>query len=225
MVMRLLIAALLLAAAWPAGAEEDAKAKTGVLSWFKNWKSALERSAVEGKYRKMRTATGVAAVRGNLQAADDPDEPFWKGGWTEKTEKDRMKERGELAAAVGLIMDEKGAEARAALDAFEKAHPKSSFLGEVKEARAKLDEMEGKPPAPAPAAEPKAAAEPKPAEPEAEPKPAEPKAEPKPAEPAAEAPKPEDPKAEAPKARESQAEAAPQEPPAEAAAPEAPAAP
>lgn len=217
MVMRLLIAALLLAAAWPAGAEEDAKAKAGVLSWFKNWKSALERSAVEGKYRKMRTATGVAAVRGNLQAADDPEEPFWKGGWTEKTEKDRMKERGELAAAVGLIMEEKGAEARAALDAFEKAHPKSSFLGEVKEARAKLDEMEGKTPVPAPAAEPKAAAEPKPAEPKAE--------APKPEAPKAEEPKAEEPKPEAPKAEEPKAEAAPQEPTAEAPAPEAPAAP
>lgn len=145
MPMRMLVAVLAVAAlvCGPVHAEEDAKGKPGVMSWFKNWKNALERSAVEGKYRKMRTATAVAAVRGSGQAATDPDEAYWKGGWSEKREKERAKERGELAAAVGLIFEEKPGEARAALDAFEKAHPKSSFLGEVKEARAKLDEMEG----------------------------------------------------------------------------------
>lgn len=210
--MRLLAAVLAVAVlgSVPARAQDDAKGKAGVMSWFKNWKNALERSAVEGKYRKMRTATGVAAVRGSAQSAADPDEAYWKGGWSEKREKERAKERGELADAVGLIMDGKGAEARAALDAFEKAHPKSSFLGEVKEARAKLDEMEGKGPAAAPA-EAKPAAAPQseaPAEPKAEAKP-EPKAEAP-----AEAPKAEEPKAEEPKA-EKPAEAAPEAKPAE----------
>lgn len=202
--MRLLAAVLAVAVlgSVPARAQDDAKGKAGVMSWFKNWKNALERSAVEGKYRKMRTATGVAAVRGSAQSAADPDEAYWKGGWSEKREKERAKERGELADAVGLIMDGKGAEARAALDAFEKAHPKSSFLGEVKEARAKLDEMEGKGPAAAPAE----------AKPEAAPQgeaPAEPKAEAP-----AEAAKAAEPKAEEPKA-EKPAEAAPETKPAE----------
>lgn len=174
-----------------ARAEDPAKGKAGVLSWFKNWKNALERSAVEGKYRKMRTATGVAAVRGSGQAAADKDEAYWKGGWSEKREKERSQERVELAAAVGLIMDGKGAEARAALDAFEKAHPKSSFLDEVKEARSKLDEMEGKGPAAAAEAKPEVA----PAKAEEAPK-AEAPAEAKPAA-AAEAPKAEAPKADA----------------------------
>lgn len=197
--MRLFAAVLAVAllGSVPAQAQDDAKGKAGVMSWFKNWKNALERSAVEGKYRKMRTATGVAAVRGSAQSAADPEEAYWKGGWSEKREKERAKERGELAAAVGLIMDGKGDEARAALDAFEKEHPKSSFLGEVKEARAKLDEMEGKAPAAAPAE----------AKPEAAPK-AEAKPEPKP-EAAAEAPKAEEPKA------ERAAEAAPEAKPAE----------
>lgn len=190
MAMRWLIVVLAVAALvpGPARAEEDAKGKPGVMSWFKNWKNALERSAVEGKYRKMRTATAVAAVRGSGQAAADSDEAYWKGGWSEKREKERVKERGELAAAVGLIFEEKPAEARAALDAFEKAHPKSSFMAEVKDARAKLDEIEGKG---------QAAAE---AKPEA-------KTEAKAAEaPAAEAPKAEEPKAEEPKAEEPKAE-------------------
>lgn len=163
--MRILLSLILLAAAaGPARAADDAKAKGGALSWFKNWKNALERSAVEGKYRKMRTATGVAAVRGSGQAAANAEETYWKGGWSEKREKERAKEREELAAAVGLIMEGKSAEARAALDAFEKARPKSSFLSEVREARAKLDELA---PAPAPAeAKPAEAAAPeaKPAE-------------------------------------------------------------
>jgi hypothetical protein len=201
--MRLFAAVLAVAllGSVPAQAQDDAKGKSGVLSWFKNWKNALERSAVEGKYRKMRTATGVAAVRGSAQTAADPDETYWKGGWSEKREKERAKERGELAAAVGLIMEGKGDEARAALAAFEKEHPKSSFLGEVKEARAKLDEMEGKVPAAAkPEEAPKAEA------------PVEPKHEAKP-EAAAEAPA-ETPKAEEPKA-EKPAEAAPESKPAE----------
>lgn len=187
------VTALAALAAAPAAAEGT----SGVLSWFKNWKNSLERSAVEGKYRKMRTATGVAAVRGNPLVRVDPAEAYWKGGWTEKREKERAQERGELAAAAALLEGGQRDEGRAALDAFETAHPKSSFSGEVKEARAKLDEVDGKAPAPAPAAEPKAAAE----------------------------PKPEEPKAEAPQAPEPQAEAAPQAPPAEAPAPEAPAAP
>jgi hypothetical protein len=192
----LVVVTLLAALAAGAARAEDAKAKPGVMSWFKNWKSSLERSAVEGKYRKMRTATGVAAVRGSGQAAVDSDEAYWKGGWSEKREKERAKERGELAAAVGLIMDGKGDEARAALAAFETAHPKSSFLGEVKEARAKLDEMEGKAAPEAPAAEAKPAAAPA-------------KAEAAPEAPKPEAAKAEEPKAEAPKSEAPQAEAAP----------------
>jgi len=201
----LVVLALSMAVVGTARAEDSPKEKPGVLSWFKNWKSSLERSAVEGKYRKMRTATGVAAVRGEEQTSANPEEAYWKDEVSEKTEKARMKERGELDAAVGLIMDGKAHEARAALDAFEKAHPKSSFLGQVNEARAKLDEMEGKAPAAKapPAAEPKAEA----AETAKQPEPA----------------KAEEPKAEAPKAEET--EAAPEAASAEPAKAEAPAAP
>lgn len=203
---RLAVLSLLAALAAGAARAEDARPKPGVLSWFKNWKSSLERSAVEGKYRKMRTATGVAAVRGSGQAAADADETYWKGGWSEKREKERAKEREELASAVGLIMDGKSDEARTALTAFEKAHPKSSFLGEVKEARAKLEEMEGKGAPEAPAAEAKPAAAPA----QAESAPA-----PKPEAAQAEAPKAEEPKAEP--AEAPKAEPAPEAKPADAA--------
>ncbi|MBI5597005.1 MAG: hypothetical protein HY928_13010 [Elusimicrobia bacterium] len=175
MIRNLLVCSLIFAAAAPLRAEESKP--SSVMSWFKNWKNALERSAVEGKYRRMRTSTAVAAVRGAGQSSKNPDAAYWKGGWSDKRIEERMKERGELAAAVGLIFEEKLPEARAALDAFEKGHPQSSFLEEVADARTKLDELEGK--APAPAAEPAKAAAPA-AEPAKE--------EPAKAEPAKEAP-------------------------------------
>lgn len=148
MIRGVLVVSLAFIAVAPSRAEEPKSAS--VLSWFKNWKNALERSAVEGKYRRMRTSTAVAAVRGSGQSSKDADAPYWKGGWSDKRVAERMKEREELAAAVGLIFDEKLSDARAALDAFEKAHPKSSFLDEVSDARAKLDELEGKAPPAAP---------------------------------------------------------------------------
>lgn len=136
-----------------AAADAPAKPSSSVMSWLKNWKNSLERSAVETRYRKMRTASAVAAVRGGPQEAANAQKVYWKGGWSEKRDAERMKERKELAAVVGLMMDGKAAEAREALDAFEKAHPQSSFLSDVAEARAKLEEGGSKP-----AAEPAKAA-------------------------------------------------------------------
>lgn len=138
------IALIAFASAASAGAAESS-----ILTWFKNWKNVLEHSAVEGRTRRMRTATSVAAVRGAPQALSDPFEPYWKGGWSEKRDKEREQERGELAEAVSLILAGKGPQASEALDAFDKAHPDSTFRGDVSDARARLDEMEGKPAAPA----------------------------------------------------------------------------
>ncbi|MBI3297071.1 MAG: hypothetical protein HYZ75_02830 [Elusimicrobia bacterium] len=162
----LLSISLAMAAALPACAAEA----PGLMSWFKNWKNVLERSVIEGRNRKLRTSTAVAAVRGSGQVVVDPFEPYWKGGWTEKRDKERELEREELAADVGLILDGKIADARAALDAFGKAHPESTFKEDVADARAKLDEMEGKVPAAAEApAEAKKAPEPEAANAAAEP--------------------------------------------------------
>lgn len=170
----------------PGARAEEAGGLAAVKTWFANWKSALERSAVEGRYRRLRTATAVAAVRGAGQEAADPSKPYWKGGWSEKRSAERQKERAELASAVQLILDGKTAEARAALDAFEKAHPASSFKDDVAAGRAKLEELEkaaAPKPEPAPAAAPAAPAAP------AEPPKAEAPTAP-PAAPPAEAPKP-----------------------------------
>lgn len=179
------IALFALASAVAAGAAES-----GLMSWFKNWKNVLERSAVEGRTRRMRTATSVAAVRGAPQALSDPFDPYWKGGWSEKRDKEREQERVELADAVVLILAGKGGPAREALDAFEKAHPDSTFLGDVSDARAKLDEMEGKPATPAAPVPVEVKKEPAPAAPSSSEAPAEAKKEPTPpADPPAEAEK------------------------------------
>lgn len=143
--------------------------------WFKNWKNALEKSAVEGRYRKTRS-TAVAAVRGAGQTAEDPTKPFWKGTWSAKKLAERNAERQELASAVDLLLGGKLEEGVAGLDAFEKKHPYSTLLEDVREARGKAADLmaEGAgSPEPVPAAqpeekkaEPAAAAEPvKPAEP------------------------------------------------------------
>lgn len=109
-------------------------------SWFKHWQLALKKSAVEARYRKVRT-TSVAAVRGAGQKGSDPKKVAWKGGWSEKKAAERMREREELSAAVDLILNGKTDEAQAALDAFEKNHPMSGLLTDVREAKGKLAEM------------------------------------------------------------------------------------
>jgi hypothetical protein len=164
----------------PVAAEDGksaSKAVRSIRTWFKHWGQALRRSAVESRYRKMRT-TSVAAVRGSGQGGEDPARPYWKGTWSEKKEKERIVERKELEAAVELALagDLEGAGKN--LDAFEKAHPKSYLLPDVKQAREQLEALKKEtappPETAAPAAE-EAAPEPAPAEPApAEPAPAEP---------------------------------------------------
>ncbi|MFH1726054.1 MAG: hypothetical protein ABII00_15710 [Elusimicrobiota bacterium] len=164
-----LIAFLTLAAAprpalW---AENKPPARRSLMSWFKHWKQALEKSAVEARYRNVRT-TAVAAVRGAGQAGADPSKPYWKGTWSDKKAAERMKEREELAEAVSLIIEGKTEGARAKLDAFEKSHPESSFLPDVREGRAKLDELKAEAGASDPGSDEGEAASGEPAEAEAE---------------------------------------------------------
>ncbi|HBL16922.1 MAG: hypothetical protein A2X36_15790 [Elusimicrobia bacterium GWA2_69_24] len=157
----------------PAAAAAPAPASS-LSSWFKHWQLALKKSAVEARYRKVRT-TSVAAVRGAGQKGEDPKKVAWKGGWSEKKAAERMKEREELSAAVDLILNGKTDEAQAALDAFEKSHPLSGLLTDVREAKVKLAEMRGAAPTPA-------AAEVKPAQPAETPAPEAKPAEAKPVE-------------------------------------------
>lgn len=157
-----------------------------VRRWFANWAKGLKRSAVESRYRNVRTSA-VAAVRGSRQDSN-PDLPYWKGTWSDKKAAERMAERAELEAVVELALTGDIAGAQAALSKFEKQHPKSTLLEDVKEARAQLAALqEETAPAAAEGEKPKAE-EPKSPEPKA----AAPEAE----NPAAEAPKPEAPSAE-----------------------------
>jgi hypothetical protein len=135
-----LIFTLLLCAPRPSHAGVSDKVKS-LTSWFTHWKQALERSAVESRYRRGMRTTAVAAVRGAGQGGEDPELPYWKGTWSDKKMAQRLKEREELAQAVELILGGKAAEGAAALAAFEKKHPKSSLLADVHEAQAKLAEM------------------------------------------------------------------------------------
>lgn len=126
-------------AAQHGGAAAPAK-DASIKTWFKHWRIALQKSVVEGRYRKMRS-TSVAAVRGAGQAEDDPAKPYWKGNWSEKRAAERMAERKELEAAVSLVLEGKVEEAERAFSAFEQAHPRSSFLQDIKEARARIAAM------------------------------------------------------------------------------------
>lgn len=120
----------------------EPKSRASILkTWFQHLKEGLAESSVSGRYQKARV-TAVAAVRGARQGAVEPDKPYWKGASKSKKAEQLKKERAELSSAVELILDGKLQEATAGLDAFEKAHPKSSLLSEVKEARDKAKELE-----------------------------------------------------------------------------------
>ena len=123
----------------PAAASEPAKGG-GLLKWFKQLKTGLEKSAVEGRYRKVR-AGAVAAVRGAGQDDVDPKKPYWKGGLSDKKAAEYNKERAEFKAAVDAILKGEFDEGSKKLDEFEAAHPKSKLMSDVKEARAKLAEL------------------------------------------------------------------------------------
>lgn len=123
--------------------------ETSIKSWFKLWRTALQKSVVEGRYRKMKS-TSVAAVRGAGQAEDDPAKPYWKGSWSEKRAAQRMKERQELEAATSLVLEGKLDEAELKFKDFEQAHPRSGFLKEIKEARTQMEALKAETASPQP---------------------------------------------------------------------------
>jgi hypothetical protein len=84
--------------------------------------------------------SSVAAVRGAALGDQDPAEPYWKGGMTEEAAKKQETERKEFAAAVQLAVNGKLSDSTAALEKFQKDHPKSAMLPDVKEALAKAKE-------------------------------------------------------------------------------------
>lgn len=121
-----LAAVLLVASAAPARAEEKPAAKAGFTfgGFFKNLKQSLEKSAVAGERKKGRA---VAAVRGAGQKSElaDPNEPTLKGDSRSKRLAQKAAEDAELLKATELVEAGKTAEALAAFETFQKAHPKS----------------------------------------------------------------------------------------------------
>jgi len=128
--MRLILLALVAAAlALPVRAEEKSTVpeKASWSVFFKNLKSALAQSAVGGQQKKARSATGVAAVRGEEQDKKniaDPNEPGLKGDVKEARARKTRALNDELAASIELISKGKPDEGLKGLEAFKAAHPK-----------------------------------------------------------------------------------------------------
>lgn len=148
------LAALLAVLAVPGlRAEDKPQGKWESLKvYFQHLKQGLSESSLDGMYQK-RGLVAVAAVRGADQKDERTDlaKPQMKDPAREKKIKVRKAESREFEAAVELAVSEKFPEAVAALEAFEKAHPKSPMLADVRDARAKAQEamLQGnKPPAP-----------------------------------------------------------------------------
>ena len=115
--------------------------RTFLRTWFEHLKEGLSESAVQSHYQKNRV-TAVAAVRGAQQDVVNPDKPAWKGGQKAKKSAQAKKERAQFGKAVDFILEGKTKEGLEALDAFEKAHPKSALLPDVEQARAKALELQ-----------------------------------------------------------------------------------
>lgn len=126
LILAVVIAAILVI---PVRAEEKSgvPAKSAWSDFFKNLKNTLAQSAVGGERKKGRSATSVAAVRGEGQAKKniaDPNEPGLKGDVKSARAKKEMGYDLELEAAVDLLGSGKADEGLKALEAFKAAHPK-----------------------------------------------------------------------------------------------------
>jgi hypothetical protein len=146
MLRTLLTAALVLSiaapvlAAEPAEQKAEAKPASSAMKVLKNLLTGLQKSAVEGRYRRVRTSA-VASVRGAGQEDTDSSKPYWKGGLSEKAAAQQRKERDQLAEAVQMALSGKTDEGSAKLDAFEQEHPKTKLKKEVAEIRARIAEI------------------------------------------------------------------------------------
>ena len=137
--MRYLALMLMLAV----GAHAEGNRWDSLRTYFKHLKQGLMESSVEGSYQK-RGSAAVAAVRGAKQGDDKSDlsKPGMKDPAKEKKIKVRKAEAREFEKAADLAVGGKYDEAMAALEAFEKAHPKSNLLEDVKEAKGKVKEAQ-----------------------------------------------------------------------------------
>lgn len=131
--------ALLLTGAVRAEDKPAPTAKESIMTFFKNLKSTLSQSAVQGERKKARGAGSVAAVRGVGQYSElaDPNEPIIKGDVRAKRAKKALAEDAEFEKAVSLVLAGKTDEGIKALEEFKVRYPKSRNLASIDEAIAK----------------------------------------------------------------------------------------
>jgi len=123
------------------GAHAEGTKWGSVKTYFKHLKEGLMESSVEGYYQK-RNFTAVAAVRGPDRGDEKSDlsKPAMKDPVKVKKIKVRKAEAKEFEKAADLAVAGKFEEAAAAFEAFEKAHPQSTLLEDVREAMGKAKE-------------------------------------------------------------------------------------
>ncbi len=138
-----LLAVALLLGSIGAGAEEPKARPSSLMTWFQNLKNGLRESSVSGRMQKGHRASSVAAVRGSAQGDDKAslEEGTMKQPSMSKKAKRERREKAAFESAIDLIMAGKTEEGLGALDAFEKEYPKSAWLAQVAEARAKAQEL------------------------------------------------------------------------------------
>lgn len=124
----------------PPAKEAEKTPLNGLRTWFKHLREGLSESSVSGAYQK-RNVTAVAAVRGEEQKSAELETVEWKGSRS-AAGKARKAEQKELDVAVALIEQGQIEDGLKAIDAFEEAHPKSSFKKDLPEIRAKAKEYQ-----------------------------------------------------------------------------------
>jgi hypothetical protein len=128
--MKAILALVLAVSATAAWAESSAPSD----GFFARLYKALTTDTAQKYAAHGMKLSSVAAVRGASLGDQDPAEPYWKGGMSEEASKRQLAERKEFLAAVQLAVDGNMSASTAALEKFQKDHPKSAMLPDVKEA-------------------------------------------------------------------------------------------
>ncbi len=138
------VAAWAVVAAAPALAADPkaGAAASDILSWFQRLEAGLSSSLLGNSLQTREDAAAVASVRAAPQSASDAESPAWIGGIRYERLAETKKEKKELAGAVDLVVQGRIKEGSAALEAFEKAHPKSPYMKDAMEARRKIEDLE-----------------------------------------------------------------------------------
>ena len=129
-------------AAWmfPSSYSQTQSTTALLMNWFTQLEQSLSASSVGQSYENRNDLVSVAAVRGSKQDLSKLNEPTWEKSNVSQREQ-ILKERKEFAAAVKEVVSGKLKQAQADLKAFEKSHPASPLLKDVKKAEEKIAEL------------------------------------------------------------------------------------